>query len=65
MKNLKEKRYTEDDIRKAFESGFYESAGGDSWYEDHDEDGHLLTDSYCHKLIEDHIKEIDSKDKQP
>ena len=35
------KKYSLEDLKDAFESGYYEAAGDDSWYNDHDDEGDI------------------------
>ena len=53
------KTYTEQDLKNAYEAGFYEGAGDDAWYADHSNDVSDLDDkAMVHKPMNEYIKEI-------
>lgn len=58
------KTYTIDDIKEAFEDGYYEGAGDDAWYRAHDEDGKLNADASVHRLIKEHVDNLERKHEQ-
>ena len=56
------KTYTIEDIKTAFEDGYYEGVGDDAWYRDHDDEGQLKDDASVHRYIEEHLEVLKSKE---
>ncbi len=53
------KKYSIEDIKDAYESGYYEGAGDDAWYRDHtNSSGDLNEDAFVHRPMEEYVKEI-------
>ena len=54
--------YTLEDIKEAFEEGFYEGAGDDAWYRDHPgADCELSSTAGVLAPLEEFIKELDAR----
>ena len=53
------KTYTIEDIKTAFEDGYYEGVGDDAWYRDHDDEGELKDDASVHKYIREHLESVE------
>lgn len=54
--------YTEQDLRDAYEDGYYEGAGDDAWYRDHSNQvSDLNADADVHRPMNEYIKELNSK----
>lgn len=49
---------SENVVREAFEDGFYEGAGGDSWHRDHTTEGELLPDASVHKPMQEFLSQL-------
>ena len=55
------KTYTLEDIKQAFVDGFYDGAGDDAWYEDHDCEGFftsLKENASVQKSIKDYLDDL-------
>ena len=52
---------TEEAIREAFESGYYEGSGNLTWYEDHGDNGELLESSFCYMKREEYLSSVKAK----
>ena len=55
------KTYTLRDIKQAFIDGFYDGAGDDAWYEDHDCEGYstiLKENASVQKSLRDYLDDL-------
>ena len=55
------KTYTLEDIKQAFVDGFYDGAGDDAWYEDHDCEGYftiLKENASVQKSLKDYLDDL-------
>ena len=52
------KTYTIEDIKSAFEDGYYDGAGDDAWYRDYDDDGELIENAYVHTYLKEYLKDL-------
>ena len=61
MKQTITKTYTLEDIKQAFVDGFYDGAGDDAWYEDHDCEGYstiLKENASVQKSLRDYLDDL-------
>lgn len=49
------------EMSDAFLSGYYHVAGGDAWYEDHDDNGLIKKESNGDKALRDYLQELETE----
>lgn len=60
------KTYTIEDIKEAYECGFYEGAGDDAWYKDHNTpDGSLTATAFVHRPLNEYVADLTKEELIP